>query len=729
MTGKELVKNLKYYDSYAKYIDSKGRKETWEEAAEDVMSMHKNKFKTHKNYKELLPHILAAEEAYKETYILASQRNLQYREKQILQHNHRLFNCASTYIDRPEVFKQIMYVLLGGCGMGYSVENRFIDKLPKIKERKDKTITHVIEDSIEGWANALDALMMSFFKGSEQIRFDGSNVRDEGALISGGFKAPGYEPLRKALELIEGLLQSKIKEGDFKLTSLDSHEVICIASDAVLAAGVRRSALICLFDKDDLLMLKCKTGDWFPKKPWLARANNSVKLLKGSFTKEEFDDYKQYIKEFGEPGIVLVTDMRFCTNPCVEIGFIPVNPKTGKSCISFCNLNEINGGLCKTEEEFYAACKNAAILGTLQASYTDMPFLGQDTMDLIEWEALIGVSITGFMNNPSIFLNPDILRRGAEIVVETNLMIAILIDINPAARTTCVKPSGNASVLLMTSSGIHAAHAKIYFRLIQMNKESEMAKVLEETNPVLLEESVWSESKSDYVVYVPTEEPEEAITKDDINDIQFLEYVKLVYENWVMPGNVTERGYSAFVTHNVSNTVDVQNWDRVFDFIFDNQESFCGLSFMAELGDKVYKQAPFTKIMPLTELIEVFGEGALFASGLIVDALHIFNNDLWDACEAASNKGFPLTGDRYSLLLKKDIVKRMKKFAKNYFKGSLPKMVDCIKNVHIFHKYKTIQQQYKPIDFSKIEMKPSYTNVNEMGGVSCSGGVCEIIQL
>ena len=230
-------------------------------------------------------------------------------------HNHRMFNCASTYIDRPEVFKQVMYVLLGGCGMGYSVERRFINKLPSIQKRNNETITHVVEDSIEGWALALDALMMSFFEGGAQVRFDGSLIRPEGAFISGGFKAPGYEPLKKSLELIEKLLQNKINNNDFKLTSLDCHEIICISSDAVLSAGVRRSALICLFDKDDELMLKCKTGDWFYTKPWLARANNSVKLLKGTFSKEEFESYKNSIKEFGEPGVVLVDDIDFCTNP------------------------------------------------------------------------------------------------------------------------------------------------------------------------------------------------------------------------------------------------------------------------------------------------------------------------------------------------------------------------------------------------------------------------------
>lgn len=613
--------------------------------------------------------------------------------------------------------------------MGYSVEQRFINKLPSIQKRNEETITYVIEDSIEGWALALDALMMSFFEGGAQVRFDGSLIRPEGAFISGGFKAPGYEPLKKSLELIEKLLQNKINNSDFKLTSLDCHEIICISSDAVLSAGVRRSALICLFDKDDDLMLKCKTGDWFYTKPWLARANNSVKLLKGTFSKEEFESYKNSIKEFGEPGVVLVDDIDFCTNPCVEIGFIPVNPKTGNSCISFCNLNEINGGMCKTEEMFLRACASASALGTLQASYTNFAFLGQDTIDLVEWEALIGVSITGIMDNPDILINPEILRKGATIVKEINRIVALAIGINPAARTTCIKPSGNASVLLGTSSGIHPAHSKQYFRIMQVNKNNEIGKLLKETNDCILEDSVWSAAKSDYAAYIPVEEKEGAIFKDDISDVRFLEIVSIVHNNWVVPGTNVELGWSSRVTHNVSNTITVQDWDRVFDYIYENQASFCGLSFMPASGDKVYKQAPFTKVMTFEELTSTYKEASIFASGLIVDALHAFDDDLWDACEAVVNIKFPLTGDRYKVLLKKDIVRRLKKFAKNYFKNDLDKAITCLKDVHLYHKWVNINRNFKKIDFTEVNLTPTFTNVGELGAVACAGGSCEIVRL
>lgn len=310
--GKNLLGNLKFYDSYSKYLDDKGRKETWRESAIDVMSMHYNKFG---HIGDVIPYLDLATEAYINKQILASQRNLQYREEQILKHNARLFNCSSTFIDRPEVFKQILYILLTGCGSGYSVEQRFIDKLPSIQKRMDVTITHVVEDNIEGWGLALDALMNSFFNGTEQIRFDGSLIRAEGSFISGGFKAPGYAPLKLALEKIESLLQNIILNGGNRLTSLDAHRIICFSADSVLSAGVRRSALICLFDKDDMLMRNCKTGNWYNDNPELGRANNTIKLIEGEFTKEEFDILKESVKQFGEPGIALVKDRDFTTNP------------------------------------------------------------------------------------------------------------------------------------------------------------------------------------------------------------------------------------------------------------------------------------------------------------------------------------------------------------------------------------------------------------------------------
>lgn len=284
-------------------------------------------------------------------------------------------------------------------------------------------------------------------------------------------------------------------------------------------------------------------------------------------------------------------------------------------------------------------------------------------------------------------------------------------------------------MLLGTSSGIHPAHSRRYFRIMQMNKQTEVAKVLSETNPVLLENSVWSASGNDYAVYIPIEEAEGSLFKDDLSDIDFVKAVETVYHNWVLPGTHRDRGYSDRITHNVSNTITVQNWDNLFDHIFKNKSSFCGLSFMPSLGDKVYKQSPFTKVLSFEEIVEKYGTGAVFASGLIVDSLHAFDNDLWDTCQAVMDRNFDLSGDRYKVLLKKDVVRRIKKFAKNYFKNNLELATTCLKDVHLFHKWMVITREYKKIDFTSIDFKPSFVAVDTLGAVACSGGACELTSI
>lgn len=729
-SGKDLLSDLKFKDSYAKFLPEENRLENWDEAATDVMSMHYNKFSTRDNWKDIQPYYEEALQSYRDMRVLTSMRNLQFREKHVTKHNARLFNCSTTYVDRPQVFKEIMWVLLCGAGVGFSVETRFTECLPLILQRKNKEpIVHVIDDSIEGWAYAIDALMDSFFNGSSPLIFDYSQIREKGSLIAGEFIAPGHEGLKTSLDLITRLLNSKLENKDsYALKPIDCHDIICIMADAVLSGGVRRAALISLFDYGDEEMMLCKTGNWFVEAPWRARSNNSVKILKGSISKEEFLALKKPIIQYGEPGIILVDDIDAVYNPCCEIAFIPRDPKTGKSCWSFCNLCEIIGSKCKTEEDFYKACRSAAIIGTFQASYTDFSFLGQSTQNLVEWEALLGVSITGIMDNPSIFLEPEILKRGAEIVKEVNKELSALIGINQAARTTCVKPSGNASVLAKTSSGCHPAHSRRYFRTVQFNKETPISKFLKEYYEDMLEEGVYSNVNADYACFIPIVESENTLVKKDLSDIDFIKAVQTIQENWVIPGANKDLGYSNSITHNVSNTISVENWDAVFDYIYANQKSFSGLSFLARTGDKIYKQAPFVEVKSREELTEEYGDAAIFSSGLIVDSLHIFENDLWDACDAVTDRSFILTGDRVTILLKKDIIHRIKKFSKNYFQGDLQKTVNCLKDIHLYHKWVKIVRalEENPMDLNLVEHSRKHLNADEMAGAACSGGNCEV---
>jgi len=431
--GKKLLSELKLHSDYLRWVDEEQRYETWEEAIDSIVSQHREKYKGVDIEEELS----LFSEASKKRKVLASQRNLQWRGEGIFDKNARIFNCSSTFCDRPEVFKQIMWLLLCGCGVGYSVESKFINKLPAIKKRRDTAVNFHIGDSIEGWAEGLDTLLDSFFTGGPTVRFDYSLIRPKGDLVAGRFLAPGPEPLKAALEKIEAILEAK--EPGSKLNSLECHDIICHTADAVISSGLRRSALISLFDKDDQLMAECKTGNWFIDNPQRARSNNSAKLVRGQFTREEYDYFAGKIKEFGEPGFVIVDDERFCTNPCAEIGFIPINPRTGKSAISMCNLCEVNATGINTKEEFLSRVTAAAIIGTLQAGYTDFPFLGRDTEELVRHEALLGISITGWFDNPKLF-NAEWLEEGAALAKEVNDTLAAKIGINPAARITCVKP-------------------------------------------------------------------------------------------------------------------------------------------------------------------------------------------------------------------------------------------------------------------------------------------------
>lgn len=567
---------------------------------------------------------------------------------------------------------------------------------------------------------------MSYFNGTEKIRFDYSLIRPKNSLIAKRFLAPGHEPLQRSLEIIEKLLDTYLGENkETLLKSVTIYDIICHASDAVLAAGLRRSALICLFDKDDLDMINAKTGEWYVNNPQRGRSNNSAVLVRGKYTDEEYNFFAEKIKQFGEPGFIIVDDERFATNPCVEIGFIPINPFNYKSCISFCNLNEILAKGIDSLEEFLLRIKAAVLLGTMQCGYTDFPFLGTDTEELVRWENLLGISITGWFDNPKLF-NEEWLQIGAAYAREVNAQFAHKLGINPSARITCTKPSGNASVILGTSSGIHPAHSKNYFRIMQLNKDNEVCLWLKENRPEMLEDSIWSANKTDYAVYVPITEDDNTIFKNDITGVEFLEKVKLVQQNWVIPGTNRDLGYSKTITHNVSNTVLVDDWDEVFKYVNKNNEYFCGISFIPKTGDKIYKQAPFTSVLMEDELFATYGKGVILASGLIVDLLYAFNDDLWEGCDAIINKDYFLTGNNLQVMAKKDLLRRAKKFAKNYFKGDIAFMIECIKDVHLFHKWCTIKRGMKPIDIGAILTKPKYLNADEMGALACYGGACSI---
>lgn len=727
MTGKEMMAEVKFFESYSRWIPTEGRYETWDESVARVMSMHR-KFYSARMTPALESMISFAEQAYKEKLVLGSQRALQFGGDELLKHHAKMYNCVSSYADRPRFFGEILYLLLCGDGAGFSVQHHHVAKLPDIAAPTDEVVVFEAEDSIEGWSDCFDMLISSFFVGTEysgkRVLCDLRKIRPKGAAISGGFKAPGPEPLRNALNKVEELLFRAASEGN-RLRPIHVYDIVMHMADAVIAGGVRRSATICLFSPDDKEMLLAKTGNWFDENPQRGRSNNSAVLLRDSTTEAEFQRLMKSVREFGEPGFIWTDSTEYTYNPCVEIGKYPVDVTTGRTGWQGCNLCEINGAACHTPATFLAACKAAAILGTLQAGYTDFKYLDEVTRRIFENEALIGVSITGWVNSADRLFDPELLRTGAAEVLRTNEAVAAAIGINKAARTTCVKPSGNSSVLLGTASGIHGEHAPRYLRNVQLNKGTEVAAAVLAANPEMVEESVWSANKTDYVVSFPVHAVHGSLFKSDLLGIEQLKLVKLVQNSWVEAGT---RPYDASdprskLRHNVSNTIVVDDWDQVTKYVYDNRADFAGISFLAHTGDLDYEQAPFTEILTAQELVTKYGAAAVFASALTAEAMTAFGS-VWAAANAALYDA-EIKPD-HAGQQKLEWVRRFKQYASTFFSGNITKASYCLKHVHLLYRWEKICRTLKPIDWQNALQTPRAVDVDTLGAQACAGGACDI---
>ncbi len=1059
---RQLMADAKFFEGYSRYDNEKSRYETWEEAVDRVMSMHEEYYKD--KLEVLTPYIDEARDAYKNKLALGAQRALQFGGEQILKHNVKLYNCTSSYADRTEFFGEVFYILLGGAGVGFSVQKHHVSRLPKISERKKKPKIHVVEDSIEGWADALDILLSSYFVGGgkhpefegHRVFFDFSLVRPKGSFISGGFKAPGPDGLRLALDKIELLLQKLILDKKTTvLRPIHVYDIVMHTSDAVLSGGVRRSAAICLFSIDDEEMIKAKTGNWFVDNPQRGRSNNSVVIVRDKTSKEQFENIISSIKEFGEPGFFFADSTEHTTNPCCEIGMFPqIDGKSGfQGCVSYdtklitkdgleiignvvdenreieiwngknwskvkpiltgtnrnlyrvmfsdgsyldatdnhkflaktrfdkeykeftttelinysgkyslyvpraniqyenginveyaydygfmlgdgsctkqnnkvrmpaigvgepytntftfksktiqsestyvyngvekkwkhyefpdldknfcfklkyeyglpkeifawdrksiidflagwidsdgtrkpngfliagdeykikdcqlllkkigiehcsihvggrkgektnvgirtkdiwhiyvcdakdlyaqkfvmpirktpiangknqiikyitkldglynsycfeetefhqgvfnnvltkqCNLTEINGAMCDNEEIFYKACRAASILGTLQAGYTNFKFLSETSRKIFEREALIGCSITGFMNNPETLFDKRILKKGAEIILQVNKELAAILGINPAARTTCTKPAGTTSIFLKSSSGIHAEEFERYIRHVQLNKTTEVASLIAKINPAMVEDSVWSANNDDYVISFPIIPKKGSIFKDDMMGVKHLEKIKLVQESWIEFGTDPELCADPGIRHNVSNTIIVDDWTEISDYIYENKKNFGGISFMANTGDKQFNQAPNTRVLSATQIVEKYGVAGILASGLIVDGLDIFPN-LWDATSMSQREDDVFGADSRENSMKRDWSRRFKNFASNYMNGNYQLTEHCLKDVYLLHKWEKIFKNYTPINWVEDLGKKEFVDIDTLGAIACHAGSCEL---
>jgi ribonucleoside-triphosphate reductase len=567
----KILSDITVYMKYARYLKEEKRRETWEELVTRNKNMHLKK------YPQLEEEIKNAYQYVYDKKILPSMRSMQFGGKPIEVAPNRIYNCAYLPIDDELSFSETMFLLLGGTGVGFSVQKHHVEKLPEIqKPLQKRKKRYLIGDSIEGWADAVKALMKSYFQGGTPLRFDFSDIRPKGAsLVTSGGKAPGPQPLRECLVKIEGLLSEK-ENGD-KLRPIEVHDIICHIADAVLAGGIRRAALISLFSADDEEMLAAKTGNWWEAEPQRGRANNSVVLLRHRITKEYFMDLWDRVRasQAGEPGFYFSNDKDWGTNPCCEIALRPYQ---------FCNLTEVNTSDLDTQKEYDNRVKAASLIGTLQAGYTDFHYLRDIWQKQTEKEALIGVSMTGIASGNVMKLD---MKRAANAVKRENARIAKIIGIKSAARCTTVKPAGTTSLTLGTSSGIHPWHGDYYLRRVRVGKNESIYTHLLIHHPELVEDEYFRPHDT-AVITVPQKAPEDAITRKE-SALQLLKRVKSVTEDWIQPG--TRRGQN---THNISATISIRNdeWVDVGDWMWDNREFYNGLSVLP-FDDHTYVQPPF----------------------------------------------------------------------------------------------------------------------------------------
>lgn len=567
----QILSQITIFSKYAKYIPELSRRETWEEICIRNKQMHLNKFpQLTEEINELYANYVIPKK------VLPSMRSMQFGGRPIELANNRLFNCAYMSANDPAVFSEAMFLLLGGSGLGYSVQKRHIEQLPIVKGAKKTTRRFLVGDSIEGWADAIKVLVEAHLYGKSDPAFDYRDIREKGApLITSGGKAPGPDPLRICVEQVRSVLHGAAGR---HLTSLEVHDIMCYIADAVLSGGIRRAALICLFDVDDNDMLGCKSGAWWELNPQRGRANNSAVLVRSEVTYDQFKKVWKRIEDSGsgEPGIYWTNDPDMGANPCVEIAL---------RSEQFCNLTEVNADDIQSQEELNALARAAAFLGTLQASYTDFHYLRPSWRQNTEEEALIGVGMTGIGSGKVLGLD---LTEAANEVLRENARVATIIGVNPAARSTCIKPSGTTSLAVGSASGIHGWHNPYYVRRMRVGKTEALYHYMIAHFPELIEDCQFK-PHIEAVMSFPQKAPEGAILRHE-SALDTLERVKKFTIEWILPGHISGNN-----THNVSCTISLkkEEWYAVGEWMWNNRQYYTGIAVLPYDGG-TYVQAPFT---------------------------------------------------------------------------------------------------------------------------------------
>jgi ribonucleoside-triphosphate reductase len=609
--ARKILSDITVFGKYARFNHDLGRREVWDEIVDRNKEMHISKYP---KIKSLIEEVY--ERSVYSKKVLPSMRSLQFAGVPIERNPSRIYNCAYLPIEDTDAFAEIMFLLLGGTGVGYSVQFRHVNKLPPIVGPGPSDRRYVIGDSIEGWADAVKVLVESYFYGKDRIEFDFGDIREKGSeLITSGGKAPGPEPLRDCLRSVEATLRAAVGRA---LRPIEAHDIACYLADAVLAGGIRRAAMISLFSMDDDEMINCKSGEWWNDNPQRSRANNSVTLLRGSVSEADFKSLWERVRASGsgEPGFYWTNNLDWGTNPCCEVALRPYQ---------FCNLTEINTSNIISQEDFNQRARDAAFIGTLQAGYTNFHYLRPIWQRTTEEDALIGVGMTGIASNAIKELDE---KEAAEIAKMTNLLLSNMIGINHAARVTTVKPSGTSSLVVGSSSGIHAWHDHFYLRRMRFNNDEAILQYLKRVIPALVEpEHFRPDSQS--VVSIPQSAPIGAAIRTE-SAMDLLERTARYNVNWVGVGH--RHGDNR---NNVSVTVSIRDdeWGEVGQWMWDNKDTYNGISVLPYDGG-TYIQAPFESISELeyNQLVGYLNE---------IDLTKVYekddNTDLTDQAACAGN--------------------------------------------------------------------------------------------
>lgn len=570
--GLDALSKLTVFSKYAKYVPELKRRETWDEIVDRYEQM------MIKKYPKLEGQIKETATFIRQKKVLPSMRALQFAGPAAEVNNSRIYNCCYLPIDSIHSFSETMFLLLGGTGVGYSVQKQHVAQLPAIT-KPGKVRNYLIEDSIMGWGDAVKVLMKAYLEGGFMPKFDFRAIRKKGArLVTAGGKAPGPEPLKICLAHVQAVLDRK-QQGE-TLSPLECHDILCHIANSVLAGGIRRSAMIALFSHDDEEMITCKYGNWWETNEQRGRANNSAVLKRGEIGEEEFNSLWKRIEASGsgEPGIYWTNNLDWGTNPCCEIALRPYQ---------FCNLCEVNVSDVTCQEDLNDRVTAAAFFGTLQAGFTDFHYLRPIWQKTTQKDALLGIGMTGIGSGEILKYN---LESAARVAKLTNAIISEIIGTNEAARVTCIKPSGTTSLVLGTASGIHAWHAPYYLRTMRFGKNEDVASYLIVNHPELVEDDVLRPHDT-ICVRIPVKAPEGSIFRTE-SPIETLERVKKFATEWIKAGHVIGDN-----THNVSATVSIktEEWAPVGEWMWNNKDYYNGLSVLPFWGH-TYKQAPFEDI-------------------------------------------------------------------------------------------------------------------------------------